>query len=190
MTLLFDVLPTAFAAHHPGGKVKTALPPGLRGDAEFSECRCYRRKLRRWIGDQFPERHMLFIGMNPSTADAIANDPTITREWGFAAREKFTGYVKINVGDYRATSPADLLKPGVTACSPENIGVIAEAAKCASAVVVCWGKVNGALKPAATGTAHMLRGLGIDLWCFGTNADGSRKHPLYLRGDTPLVRFG
>jgi hypothetical protein len=27
------------------------------------------------------------------------------------------------------------------------------------------------------------------LWCFGTNQDGSPKHTLYLRGDTPLIPY-
>jgi hypothetical protein len=47
--------------HDPGGKVKTALPLGLRGDAEFSPCQRYRWLLRRWVGDAFPERYWLLI---------------------------------------------------------------------------------------------------------------------------------
>ncbi|MCW2242233.1 DUF1643 domain-containing protein [Azospirillum canadense] len=185
---LFD-LPTKLDTHDPGGKVKTALPPGLRGDAVFSECGRYRRVLRRWIGDVFPARHWLLIGMNPSTADATANDPTVTREWGFTVREGYTGFVKCNVGDYRATAPAHLSKPGVVACSPDNLPTILQAAESAERVVVCFGKVPRPLVSAARETVEALRQRGIDLWCFGNNKDGSPKHPLYLGGKTSLVRF-
>jgi len=186
--LLFD-LPSIVAGHDPGGKVKTALPAGLRGDATFSVCGQYRQRLRRWIGDTFPDPHWLLIGMNPSTATADYNDPTITREWGFTVREGYRGFVKVNIGDYRATRPQDLTSDGVVACSPDNLPVILDEAKSADRVVMCFGKVNRALKDAAEKTVAALTARGVDLWCFGLNSDGSPKHPLYLRADTPIVRF-
>lgn len=177
------------AAHDPGGKVRLALMPGVNGDARFSDCGRYRQLMRRWVGDDFPQRYVLFIGMNPSTADATANDPTCAREWTFANREGYSGMVKANVGDYRATDPKMLLAPGVVAVSEQNLPTIRTAAAAASLVIMCHGKLNKALAPAGKALVEALTADDIPLWCFGTNADGSPKHPLYLRADTPLVRF-
>jgi len=173
-------------AHDPGGKVRLALMAGVRGDAVFSEDGRYRPLMRRWLGDAFPGRYLLFIGMNPSTADATVNDPTCGREWTFTRREGFDAMVKANVGDYRATDPKMLLKPGVAACSPANLPTIRQAAAGAAKVILCHGKLNKALAPAGAAMVEALRADGVPLWCFGTNADGSPKHPLYLRGDTPI----
>jgi hypothetical protein len=164
-------------AHDPGGKVRLRLGEGVRGDAVMSADGRYRQIMRRWLGDAFPERYILFIGMNPSTADATVDDPTCAREWTFARREGFSGMVKCNVGDYRATDPKMLVAPGIVAVSPANIPAIRH------------GKLNKALGPAGREIVETLRSDGVELWCFGTNADGSPKHPLYLRADTPLVRF-
>ena len=177
-------------AHDPGGKVRLALMPGVKGDAQFSADGRYRQLMRRWVGETFPQRYVLFIGMNPSTADGTVNDPTCAREWTFAQREGFDAMVKANVGDYRATDPKMLLAAGVKASSPENLPAIRAAAAGADFVILCHGKLNKALAPAGRALVDALRTDGIELWCFGTNADGSPKHPLYLRGDTPLVRFG
>lgn len=185
MTDLFG----AVESHDPGGKVKTALPVGLHGDAVFSECGRYRRILRRWTGEDFPERHILLCGMNPSEASATHNDPTITREWGFTVREGYSAFAKVNISDYRATHPKELMKPGVVPVSPENLSVILGAASKADKVVMCFGKVNRALEGAARETVAALKDAGIPMWCFGTNKDGSPKHPLYLAANTPLVRF-
>jgi len=175
--------------HDPGGKVRLALMPGVNGDASFSADGRYRRLMRRWLGEAFPERYMLFIGMNPSTADGTVNDPTCAREWTFAQREGFDAMVKANVGDYRATHPKMLLEPGVEASSPENLPAIREAAAGAGVVVVCHGKLNKALAPAGEALIAALKADGVALWCFGVNGDGSPKHPLYLRGDTPLIPY-
>ena len=176
-------------AHDPGGKVRLRLMPGVSGDATFSADGRYRQLMRRWTGARFPERYVLFIGMNPSTADATVNDPTCAREWTFANREGYSGMVKANVGDYRATDPKMLLLPGVVAVSEANLPAIRQAAAGADLVIVCHGKLNRALAPAGKAIVEALHADGIDLWCFGTNADGSPKHPLYLRLDTPLQPF-
>ena len=174
--------------HDPGGKVRLALPAGVHGDAVFSDSQ-HRQIMRRWTGDRFPERYSLFIGMNPSTADASVNDPTCAREWTFSLREGFTGMMKGNVGDYRATDPKALLVPGVVASSPANLPSLLEAAKGASLVVLCHGRLNRALVEPAQEILAALRAHDIKIMCFGTNADGSPKHPLYLRLDTKLVEY-
>lgn len=175
--------------HDPGGKVRLRLAEGVRGDAVMSADGRYRQLMRRWRGEAFPARYIVFIGMNPSTADATVDDPTCAREWTFAQREGFEAMVKCNVGDYRATDPKALLQPGVVAVSPANLPAILKAADRAGRVVLCHGKLNKALAPAGRDLVTALRANGIVLWCFGTNADGSPKHPLYLRGDTQLIPF-
>ena len=86
-------------------------------------------------------------------------------------------------------SPKMLLAPGIVAVSEANLPAIRKAAAGADLVVLCHGKLNKALAPAGKAMVEALRADGIDLWCFGTNGDGSPKHPLYLRADTALVRF-
>ncbi|WP_292042798.1 MULTISPECIES: DUF1643 domain-containing protein [unclassified Brevundimonas] len=184
-----DLIPPDPTQHDPGGKVRLALMAGVNGDAVFSDDSRHRPLMRRWLGDTFPDRYLMFIGMNPSTADATVNDPTCAREWTFTQREGFDAMVKANVGDYRATHPKMLLEPDVVVSSPANLPTIREQAKGAARVILCHGKLNKALVPAGQALVQALTEDGIDLWCFGTNADGSPKHPLYLRSDTPLVRW-
>jgi hypothetical protein len=177
--------------HDPGGKVRTRLPPGMFGDAAFRGDReQYRPVLRRWVGqEEFPDRWVCFIGMNPSTASAEINDPTITREWGFTVREGYSAYVKHNVSDYRATDPKELLRPGLELESHINRHSTLASAAAAELCIVCWGSVNRALRPMVQSLLTDLREWEVDLWCFGKNADGSPKHPLYLPNNAKLVRY-
>jgi hypothetical protein len=183
-----DLFPETIS-HDPGGKVRLRLLPGVNGDAVFAGNR-HRPVLRRWIGSVFPDRYLLWIGMNPSTADAQVNDPTIGREWTFTRHWGFNGYVKCNISDYRSTSPKNLLALSPSEIqSAGNAQTILSIARSAETVIVCHGKLNAALAPLGEVLCQLLLAESIKLWCLGQNADGSPKHPLYVKGETNLVSF-
>lgn len=184
---------TVLAPHDPGGKVRIALPEGVIGEAIFHGPNdCYRSWLsREWIRhdlDILPG-FILFIGMNPSTADAGVNDSTINRETFFTKRLQYRRFVKCNVMDYRATKPSMLRKSDVIPCSEVNLSIIEQFASQADKIICAWGVQHPSLQQYADRTEKLLRTQGRQLWCFGLTAAGAPRHPLYLRGDTPLIPF-
>lgn len=58
----------------------------------------------------------------------------------------------------------------------------------AARVVACWG-ANPKAQARAVEVIALLAEHGTPVWCWGTTKNGAPKHPLYLRGNTPLVRF-
>jgi hypothetical protein len=176
-------------AHDPGGKVKLALQEGVTGDAEFSECGRYRHWLSRyWGAHQYS--YALWIGMNPSTAEANVDDPTIRREINFTRSWGLAGYMKCNVMNYRSTSPKRLLEAGVEPSSPQNIPTILRLAEHADRIIVCYGVLPLCLQAYAEDVVALLDGAGHEPWCLGLSRDGRfPKHPLYLKGDSQLVPF-
>ncbi len=176
--------------HDPGGRVRLRLPEGVQGGATFSDCGRYRQALSRdWTAPGKAPRTVLFVGMNPSVADAAASDPTCHRELGFARDWGFTRYLKGNVLDWRATAPRDLPHDPGMACSPANIPALVAMAHEAEMVVMAYGRLHprhaGTVRDAVTA----LAATGRPLRCFGLNKDGSAKHPLYLRRDAALMEF-
>ena len=78
----------------------------VRGRAGFSRCGRYRYWLRRrWNGD-LPQ--CTFIGLNPSTADARTNDPTLRRCINFADQWGYGSLLLVNLFALRSTDPRAL----------------------------------------------------------------------------------
>jgi hypothetical protein len=152
----------------------------MLGDAIFSGCRTYRYQLHRhWDGGE--EGRILWIMLNPSTADETNNDPTITRCIQFS---KDWGYECLAIGNayaLRSTDPKGL-KLVRDPVGEENDHHLFEMATFAHKVVVAWG--NHAKADRVAQIRKLLAG--TPLFCLGTNKNGMPKHPLYLRGDTPL----
>lgn len=176
--------------HDPGGKVRARLLPGVNGDAVFAgERDIYRTVLRRWEGDAFPQRFVMSIGMNPSTADAHVNDSTLIRDWSFAKSWGYNGLVKVNVSAYRLTDSKRLKQQADLLDYEGNLPAIVEHADRAALIVVAHGVLPRPMRPLAGRIVSELRRRGCALWCFAKTADGSPKHSLYVKGDTALQPY-
>jgi hypothetical protein len=156
---------------------------GLSRSAEVSDCGRYRYWLRRAWQHGGDGRVVCFVMLNPSTADALVDDPTIRRCLGFAQAWGFSTLSVRNLFALRATDPKELL----TADDPVGPYGDAELAAAVTAdVVVCaWGA-----KVPFGRDKRALELLGDKpLFCLGTTASGAPRHPLYLSKDAPLIPY-
>lgn len=173
------------ASHDPGGKVRLKIAVGMEADAHFSPCGRYRHWLsRRWGKGGYA----LWIGMNPSTATAHVDDPTIRREIEFTKRLGLGAYFKANVMDYSATNPRDLIRIAAP-CSKRNLEEILRLVKGAELVILAYGSIDKRLGNYRADVEALLGQNCAEIWCLGINKDGSPKHPLYVRANAPLVRY-
>lgn len=153
--------------------------------AVLSACGCYRYSLTRVWDTSRPT--LVFIMLNPSTADASVNDPTIMRCIGFARGLLYGGIRVVNLWAYRATSPKDLAAAGWPV-GPQNDQYIVDAVAQNPGIAVCgWGR-EGTKQPARVRQVLDL----IDLWtvpvALRLTADGVPWHPLYLPAySTPVL---
>lgn len=165
------------------------LAPEIKKTAVISDCGAYRYSLtRRW---HFPGSLLPFIMLNPSTADAEQDDPTIRRCMGFARREGKAGIVVVNLYAFRSTSPEALWKVE-DPIGPDNwrtlVNLGNEAAEEGVPIVCAWGAHARANQVDAIVVA--LGGCcEVRLVCLGKTAAGAPRHPLYVRADQPLEPF-
>lgn len=125
---------------------------------------------------------MLFIMLNPSTADANRNDPTIRRCIEFAKRGGYGGIAVVNLFSLRTPKPSELV--GVlngVAWQRHFMQAVQSAVIC----VAAWGSHKIAKQSPAMKIIQRMN----HLWCLGATKDGSPRHPLYVRGDVPLMRY-
>lgn len=182
--------PSPDMEHDPGGRTRLALPEGVCGAALFSPCGRYRHSLRRdWTPPGARPRAILFIGLNPSVADAEVSDPTCHRELNFARDWGYTRYLKGNILDWRATSPRDLPREASVARSPRNLHVLLSMAFEAEVIVMATGNVPVRFAWIEAETRDTLRATCRPFMCLGRNKTGFAKHPLYLRKDEVLRPF-
>jgi hypothetical protein len=127
--------------------------------------------------------HVCFCMLNPSTADATCDDPTIRRCIGFAKAWGCGSLSVVNLFAYRATSPKELK------LVPDPIGLynyhfIQQTSHHASMTVAAWG-VHGNQLHQGQVVLPMLK----NPVCLGLTSAGHPKHPLYVLQDTPLMSY-
>ena len=150
-------------------------------NATFSSCRTYRYSLSR-VWDK-KKKYVLFIGLNPSTANEEAEDPTIRRCVNYAKDWGYGGFMMVNLFAYRTTLPSNLKKVKYPVGS-ENDKYIVTLSKKADITVAAWGN-NGNLYS----RDKQVLSLVPNLKCLKVNKSGQPAHPLYLKKGLKLTKF-
>jgi hypothetical protein len=152
----------------------------LDSSAEISTDGLYRYELTRRLSNG--TRTILFVGLNPSTATAAEDDPTVRREVDFARRWGFNWYLKGNLYAYRSPDPM-VLDHAADPIGPENRQALEQMVRRAEAVVGAWGTKQ--LTRPAREIADWIQSL-EKARCLGFTKDGSPKHPLYVPKEAAL----
>jgi hypothetical protein len=152
---------------------------------QFSACRKYRYTLEHHIeGSELlvsGVRRIMWIGLNPSTADEQQLDPTLRRIRAFSFAWGYTDFVMTNLFAFRATLPEEM-KASADPVGPENDAALVRTAAQCELIVAAWG-VHGTFRHRATDVmGGPLRG--FELQHLVATKDGHPKHPLYVRGNT------
>jgi hypothetical protein len=128
--------------------------------------------------------------LNPSTADAKSDDPTIRRCMGFARQWGYDTLSVRNLFPWRATDPdelSDVDKPTVTGGYRGDIELLAAAT--ADLVVAAWGAKVPFGRDSEALSLLQKQFPAKRLYCLGTTKNGFPRHPLYVRGGVEPVLF-
>lgn len=147
----------------------------------------YRFRLGRKVADT--GRVALFIGVNPSTADADTDDATIRKIRGFSQRNNIARFMVGNKFAFRATD-VRVLRSAVDPVGPYNDGYLETMMREADVVIAAWGplaKLPQNLRGRWKRILAIAEFADKPLHCFGTAQDGQPRHPLMLAYETHLI---
>ena len=142
------------------------------------------------------EPSMVFIMLNPSTADDKTDDPTIRRCINFAKREECGRLIVVNLFALRATNPNELLEADDPK-GPDNRKYVENVIAMANGpVVAAWGAwwyTNQAKRYGKSIPRLAIEAFARDaekpLYCLGRTSSNQPRHPLYVKSGQPLERF-
>jgi hypothetical protein len=132
--------------------------------------------------------------LNPSTADATVDDPTIRKCIGFSRRWRCGVLRVVNLFAFRTTDPR-CLKTVTDPVGPENLRWIlrsveaAERSRERSTVVCAWG-AHGTHQNQDAAILRLLKRRTIRLVALGRTKDGQPRHPLYASYASRRIPFG
>jgi hypothetical protein len=158
------------------------LVVALKKDAKLSDCRKYRYALwRTW--DQ-SKSHVVFIGLNPSTADELEDDPTLIRCMNYAKSWGYGGVCMANLFAFRSSDPKVMLNAN-DPVGQDNDWWLVKLSQNAGLVVAAWGNSGSFM-----GRSHQVKQLLVaNLHCLKMNKSGEPVHPLYQKASlqpTPM----
>lgn len=166
-------------------------PVELRRSAVISEDGLYRYCLGRQWDTAKPG--VVWLMLNPSTADGETDDPTIRRCVAFSRKWGFGTLNVVNLFAYRATDPAHLMQAymhGTDIVGPQNLQALGENVAASALVVAAWGTAPIARGAAIQVYNGLLKRMPQPLVCLGITKNGSPRHPLYVPDNCRVLKWG
>ena len=164
--------------------------------ALFSRDKVHRLRLDRTVRIEgpFEPKRVVFIGVNPSLADGVDDDPTVRKLAGFCLRWGYSDFTVVNVFSRVATKVKELSRPGLVAMSPRARDHFIQACTEADLIVPMWGSRNKLPQSLHSDVDWTLAFLREHYWkkveVFGMTESGDPMHPLMLSYATPLRPWG
>jgi hypothetical protein len=164
------------------GEFPTKAQPILR-TAHISDCGRYRFKLTRiWRTDK---PLLVTCMLNPSTADAERDDPTIRTLIHFGKAWGYGGLMVVNLFALRTPSPKELLatafddRKGMKSVNATHVSeALTYARHTSGRALAAWGNVHPHLINDTNGVLHLAHQHYVNLVCLGITANGFPKHPM------------
>lgn len=149
--------------------------------AAFSPCRKYRYALWRIWDKSKPL--VMFVGLNPSTANETEPDPTIKSVTRITKHNGYGGFYMMNCFPYVSTDPDKLRDYGNTAVNDNWLYKVAPQCK---DIVFAWGTFKVVTD---LGRDIELMGMFPNAKALGINKNGTPRHPLFTKGCTMLIDY-
>ncbi|MEJ6399203.1 DUF1643 domain-containing protein [Yoonia sp. 208BN28-4] len=155
---------------------RTHTTDSIASTVQYSDCEKYRYALTRvWDANG---KTVMFIMLNPSKADELANDPTVERCERRARALGFGAFRVTNIFGWRDTDPFAMRK-AAEPVGPDNDATLRDGLAWADCIICAWG-THGAHRGRGPQVAQMLHRSGHQLHTLGLTKDGHPKHPLYI----------
>jgi len=149
----------------------------MQNECVFSPDRKHRYTLiHRWDELLNPNHGIVWICLNPSTADENQLDPTLRRIQGFSAMWGYSFFIMLNLFAWRATLPGDM-KIAADPIGPDNDRWIAHWGSKVDRVMLGWGEHGAHVGRDQQVLKYLDRS---KTFCLERNASGQPKHPLYV----------
>jgi hypothetical protein len=160
---------------------------------KFSQDRKYRYRLDFDVDPPLGPKgvgRIVWILLNPSTADENNLDPTLRRVRNYARAWQYRTVTILNLFAWRATQPSALLEVP-DPVGPDNDREIVAAIIDADRVVLGWGAVYPRLRPRAREVEELLENADVlgDAMAIGTTKSGEPRHPLYMPAAAELEDY-
>jgi len=140
-------------------------------------------------------KSLVFFGINPSTATAEKDDPTIIKIKKISEKNNYRSWIMLNIYPTIESNPDNLPREINEVVHKKNIKYIKKYIDDDTTIVAAWGdaiddKEHPYLKDCLKEIVNEINGINKRWYSIGElTKKGNPRHPLYVKTDEKLIEF-